>query len=414
MTQVQRTPVFISCILGSFICWYDFIIFGMATAMVFSSVFFADQPFLIPLMVFAVGFAARILGGVIFGHYGDKFGRKNVLFFTLIITALATVGVGLLPSYAQIGIAAPILLICLRLIQGAAMGAEMAATSTVMFEYNQRSTNKGFLNSFLQTGLPLGTIASAAIFALVVSSFDKEVFLDWAWRIPFLLSSLLLIVGVYARMKLLETPEFELMCKQGRRLDNPVGTVIKDHWKKLIWSIGINQAGGVWNYTLTIWGFAYLVNTLSIPRPELTQTLSMVATGAVFLIVFYGWLGDRLGRANLYNIANVGGLILIIPVLTWLGQGEVLLPLLLGYAVVGKLMWAQAPTFFSELFPTEIRQSANGIIFGMTALIGGGVGPLVAQMLFDIDKNIMHVGYLLLAAGLWAVISGIALRKYVK
>ena len=179
-------------------------------------------------------------------------------------------------------------------------------------------------------------------------------------------------------------------------------------------SIGINQAGGVWNYTILIWGFAYLVNTLSIPRPELTQTLSMVATVGVFLIVFYGWLGDRLGRINMFNLSTVGGLILIIPVLTWLSQGEVLLPLILGYAVVGKLMWAQAPTFFSELFPAEVRQSANGIVFGTTALIGGGVGPLAAQMLFDIDKNIMHVGYLLLAAGLWALISGIALRKYVK
>ena len=189
----NKTSAFLSCLLGGLICWYDFVIFGMATAMVFGKLFFTDMSFLVPAMVFAVGFATRPIGSVIFGHLGDKFGRKPVLISTLLLTAVCTVGVGLLPTYEQIGIAAPIALVILRILQTIALGGEWAATSTIMTEYNLESNKRGFWAGMLGSTLLLASVIASAMFTLV-TSFGPDEFMSWGWRVPFLFSGVLLII----------------------------------------------------------------------------------------------------------------------------------------------------------------------------------------------------------------------------
>jgi MHS family shikimate/dehydroshikimate transporter-like MFS transporter len=404
---------FFSCFLGSFICWYDFFIFAIATAMIFSPQFFPGMSFLIPLMVFAVGFFARPVGSMVFGHLGDRYGRKKILLATLLATATATVVIGLLPSYNQIGVLAPVLLILMRVVQTFAFGAELAATSTIMYEYHAEQKNKGMLGSFLSAALPLATVAASLMF-LFANSFGKQEFIEWAWRLPFLFSAVLFVVGFYVRYRLLETPKFTQAKSEKIIKQWPVVTVLKYHWKQLFLAVGISQIGAVWNYTLLIFGFAYLINTLGIPRVTLTETLTWLAAVGVPLMIFFGWLGDRFNRLTLYHISIVAGLIMIIPILNWLSVGNFFWPLLLGYLIIGKLGWAQAPTFYAELFPTEVRQTGVGMIYNLAAVIGGGIAPLIAQMLFDQEKNIMAVGWMLLGFSLLAWVSTLLLKRYYK
>jgi len=404
---------FFSCFLGSFICWYDFFIFAIATAMIFSPQFFPGMSFLIPLMVFAVGFFARPVGSMVFGHLGDRYGRKKILLATLLATATATVVIGLLPSYNQIGVLAPVLLILMRVVQTFAFGAELAATSTIMYEYHAEQKNKGMLGSFLSAALPLATVAASLMF-LFANSFGKQEFIEWAWRLPFLFSAVLFLVGFYVRYRLLETPKFTQAKSEKIIKQWPVVTVLKYHWKQLFLAVGISQIGAVWNYTLLIFGFAYLINTLGIPRVTLTETLTWLAAVGVPLMIFFGWLGDRFNRLTLYHISIVAGLIMIIPILNWLSVGNFFWPLLLGYLIIGKLGWAQAPTLYAELFPTEVRQTGVGMIYNLAAMIGGGIAPLIAQMLFDQEKNIMAVGWMLLGFSLLAWVSTLLLKRYYK
>lgn len=413
MTNQINTSAFNSTFLGSFICWYDFFIFAIATAIVFSPQFFPGMTFLIPITVFAVGFLARPLGSIVFGHFGDRIGRKKILLATLMVTAVSTVGIGLLPSYAQIGILAPILLIALRVMQTFAFGAELAASSTIMYESHSEHTRKGTLGSFLSAALPLATVAAGLMFMLA-HSFGPEAFNDWAWRIPFLASSVLFLVGIYIRLKLNETAQFQQLKSTNQTVRWPVVVVLRYHWKQLLLAVGISQIGAVWNYTLIIFGFAFLVSSLGIPRSELTNTLTVLAALGVPLMIFYGWVGDKFSRLTMYQFSSLVGALLIIPILWWMSVGEYVLPLLFGYLIIGKMGWAQGPTLYAELFPSEVRQTGVGMIYNLAALVGGGIAPLIAQALFNHTNNIMTVGWMLLAFSVIAYLSGMLLKKYYK
>ena len=406
----SKNYVFQSCILGSLICWYDFLIFAAATALVFSKVFFPGMSFIIPLLVFAVGFAARPFGSMFFGHLGDKYGRKPVLLTMLFLTAASTVGIGLLPTYAQIGITAPIALVVLRIIQSAAFGGELASTSTILYEYNKDSDKKGFYGSMLAATLPVATVISSLIFA-AVASLGTETFLDWGWRVPFLASSVLLVLGLYVRLKMLETPEFENIKSQNQTAASPIKTVFKEHWKTISLAIGVHQIGAVWNYVLLIFGFAYMVNALNIPRAELSQTLMYVALVGVFANLLYGWITDQIGGLRLYEVATWIGVAIIVPCLYWISIGNVIWPLLLGYLVVSKMAWAQAPSFLPEIFPAQVRQTGSGMVYNLSTVIGGGLVPIAAQYILEYRNNLYDIGYLMALMSLVALVSAYYLRK---
>lgn len=401
-----------SCVLGATIVWYDFIVFAMATALVFSSVFFTDMSFLVPIMVFSVGFFARPMGSLLFGHLGDRYGRRPVLISTLILTAVSTVLIGVLPSYATAGIAAPIALLALRLIQAFAMGGELASTSTVVTEHNIKSKNIGFIGSILSNSLMLGSILAAGAFTLA-SSFGKEALLDWAWRIPFLLSGVLLAVGIYVRLKVLETPEFLKLVEKNKVDTMPVRTVLRDHWRVVLCGIGMHQLGTVWHYILMVFGFAYMVNQQFATRPELIQLELYFSLIALVLTLIYGWVVDRIGGINLYLISAVMSLLFTIPILHWLEQGNIVMPLIFGWLLVSKTAWPQMPTTLTTMFPAGVRQTGSGLVINLSSTLGGGIAPLIAQMLFESTKDINSLMPLLFGAGVLCVLSILYLKKLV-
>ncbi len=404
--------VLASCVLGATIVWYDFIVFAMATALVFSSVFFTDMSFLVPIMVFSVGFFARPLGSLLFGHLGDRYGRRPVLITTLVLTAVSTVLIGLLPSYAAVGVAAPIALLVLRLVQAFAMGGELASTSTVITEHNIKSKNIGFIGSILSNSLMLGSILAAGAFTLA-SSFGKDALLDWAWRIPFLLSGLLLVVGVYVRLKVLETPEFLELVEKKKVESAPIPTVLRDHWRVILCGIGMHQLGTVWHYILMVFGFAYMVSQQFATRPELIQIELYFSLVALILTLIYGWVVDRIGGINLYLISAVLSLLFTIPILHWLEQGNIIMPLIFGWLLVSKMAWPQMPTTLTTMFPTSVRQTGSGLVINLSSTLGGGIAPLIAQMLFESSKDITSIAPLLLGAGVLAVGSILYLKKLI-
>jgi MFS family permease len=408
VSNTIKKHVLLSCILGNAISMYDFFIFGVATALVFGKLFFPDHGFLIPLLVFAVGFVIRLLGSAVYGHLGDKFGRKKILISTLLLTGGSTVIIGLLPTYETIGIWAPILLIACRVVQTFAFGGEWAAANVMVLEQNSKSPQRGFFGSMVASGFVIATVLSSVMWALV-SSQGQEFLMSWGWRIPFLASGLLLVLGIYARAKLLETPDF-LNNKQNQ-VKSPIVSLFKNHWKMIIPAVGMQQISGAFIYSVSIFGMAYLVSKHGMSRADLNLQWLYIMPVTLASILFFGWLGDKIGRLNVYLIGAVASVAISYPIFHWLSIGNFLLPALFGAAFVSMLFWSQGASFLLEIFPTEVRQTGGGVIFGLGGVVGGGIVPLIAQSLMT-NYGIMSVAYLLLVMSFIALGSVIWLRRY--
>lgn len=400
--------VLISCVLGSTISLYDFLIFGVATALVFGKLFFPEHGFLIPLLVFAVGFIVRPIGAMVYGHLGDKFGRKGILVSTLLLTGMSTVAIGLLPTYESIGIWAPILLILFRIVQTFASGGEWAAASVMMLEQNSKSDKRGFMGSLVSSGLAWALLLSGVAWGWA-SSYGQEFLVTWGWRIPFLFSSVLLVLGVYTRLKVLETPEY-LQIKD-KALKSPLWISFKDHWKMMIPAIGMQQMSGSLVYGITVFGISYLATAHQINRADLNLQWLMLMPVVLVSILFFGWLGDKISRVNVYLIGSVASIALSYPIFYWLGAGNFILPAALGVAITAMMFWAQSSSFLVEIFPIEVRQSGGGVIFGVGGLVGGGIVPLIAQNLMS-NYGIMAVAHLFLIMSIIALLSTLWLRRY--
>ena len=394
--------------LGNAISMYDFFIFGVATALVFGKLFFPDHGFLIPLLVFAVGFVIRLLGSAVYGHLGDKIGRKKILISTLLLTGGSTVAIGLLPTYETIGIWAPILLIACRVVQTFAFGGEWAAANVMVLEQDSKNPRRGFFGSLVASGFVIATVLSSVAWALV-SSQGQEFLMSWGWRLPFLFSGLLLVLGIYARAKVLETPEF--VQNKDNRVKSPIVSLIKNHWKMMIPAIGMQQMSGSFIYGITIFGTAYLVTTHGMNRADLNLEWLMLMPVTLVSILFFGWLGDKIGRVNVYLIGAVASIAVSYPVFYWLSIGNFILPALIGAAIISMLFWSQGASFLLEIFPVEVRQTGGGLVFGLGGVIGGGIVPLIAQSLMA-SYGIMSVAYLMLVMAFITLGSVLWLRRY--
>lgn len=414
MTMDARKYAMISCLIGSIIVWYDFVIFGIATAMVFTKLFFPASGFIMAALVYAVGFFSRPIGSLFFGWLGDKFGRKPTLVASLILTGLVTTAIGLLPTAEAIGAAAGALLFALRFLQTAALGGEWAATATIMTEYNLQSKRRVFFSSLLGLGLPLASIMGTGIFALM-TSFGTEAFMAWGWRVPFLLSVVLLVVGVWARLKMLETPEF-MQAKQKQKLHtNPLGFLVKNYWKRILVSIGVFQIGPVFYHGAVFFGVSYMVGTLGQARGEIMQTWFYFTFLILAIVVFSGWLGDKLGGGAkgglaLYKISAIIGVIGAYPMFVWLGQGWAIGPFLIGASFVGMITWAGAAAWLTESFPTEVRQIGSGLIMTLGAALAG-IWPIVADLILKTTGDIMAVFWIYLFSAVISLICVFCLQK---
>lgn len=298
----------LASMMGTTIEWYDFFLYGTAAALIFNKIFFPSfDPLTGTLAAFAtysVGFFARPLGGVIFGHYGDKIGRKSMLLITLLLMGVPTILIGLIPSYDQIGYWAAVLLVLMRFLQGIAVGGEWGGAVLMAVEHAPEG-KKGFFGSLPQAGVAPGLILSSLAMGAVAGLPEQDM-LSWGWRLPFLASVVLLAVGWFIRVKVAESPDFERMREQGAKVEVPVAEVLKHHRRALWTVVGARLAEVTWFYTVVTFSLAYATGTLGIPRSVMLDATIWGAALALFTMPLFGMLGDRVGHKWVFMAGSVG------------------------------------------------------------------------------------------------------------
>ena len=384
-TQSIGTIAFAGTV-GTIVEWYDFIIYGTAAALVFNKLFFPNVDprigTLAALGTFAVGFLARPIGGAIFGHFGDRLGRKSMLMITMVTMGLATAAIGVLPTYAQIGIWAPILLVLLRVIQGIALGGEWGGASLMVLEHAP-ANRRGLFGSLVQVGFPIGLVAASVVFSTVASLPDAD-FKSWGWRIPFLISVLLVGIGIFVRARLPETPVFEQIKKRGQIVRTPLLEMILKNPRSFLIAVGLKLSEVSWVYMLTVFVVVYATTKLGLSKPLMLNAISLAALLELVTIPLFGHLSDIYGRRALY-FAGVAFTIIFAFPLFWLlnmgSPGIVILTVVIALNLGHGLMFAPESTYFPELFGANVRYSGASLGFQVSAAIGGGFAPVIAAAL---------------------------------
>jgi MFS transporter, MHS family, shikimate and dehydroshikimate transport protein len=373
-------------VIGTMIEWYDFLIYGTAAALVFNKLFFPSfDPFVGTLAAFAtyaVGFVARPLGGAIFGHFGDRVGRKSMLIITMIVMGLGTFLIGCLPTYQQIGIWAPIALITLRLLQGVGIGGEWGGAVLMVIEHAKHG-QRGFLGSLVQVGFPLGVASSVGVF-LALTPMPEAQFLSWGWRLPFLISIVLVAVGLFIRLRLSETPAFERIRREDGLARAPLFEVIARTPKAFFAAVGLKISEVAWVYVLTVFSIVYATGKLGLPRPLILNGIMLAALLEILTIPMFGALSDRVGRKALYVAGAILSAIAAFPVFLLLQTKDptiVIATLMVAMNITHGMMFGPQAAYIPELFGTRIRYSGASLGCQISAAISGGFSPIIAASL---------------------------------
>lgn len=379
----------ISSMVGTTIEWYDFFIYGAAAALIFNKLFFPNLDPLTGVLAafatYAVGFIGRPLGGLVFGHFGDKIGRKSMLLLTLMLMGIPTVLIGLLPTYESIGYWAAIGLVILRFIQGMAMGGEWGGAVLMAVEHAPEG-KKGFWGSLPQASTG-GGLMLASIALGLVSLLPEQALFSWGWRIPFLASIILLVVGWYIRVKVPESPDFEKVKQQAEAVKVPALQVFKQHPKQLISIIVARAAENAWFYIASTFTLAYTTTQLGIARQEIL--FATICGAAVILVMtpLCGHLSDKVGQRNMFMFGLCVLALYCYPFFNMLNSKDPVLvwaAIVLAIGVVFPLMYAPQAQLFARQFPAEIRYSGISISVQLAGVVGGGLAPLIATKLLSV------------------------------
>ncbi|MDH0565159.1 MFS transporter [Acinetobacter courvalinii] len=379
----------ISSMVGTTIEWYDFFIYGAAAALIFNKLFFPNLDPLTGVLAafatYAVGFIGRPLGGLVFGHFGDKIGRKSMLLLTLMLMGIPTVLIGLLPTYESIGYWAAIGLVILRFIQGMAMGGEWGGAVLMAVEHAPEG-KKGFWGSLPQASTG-GGLMLASIALGLVSLLPEQALFSWGWRIPFLASIILLVVGWYIRVKVPESPDFEKVKQQAEAVKVPALQVFKQHPKQLISIIVARAAENAWFYIASTFTLAYTTTQLGIARQEIL--FATICGAAVILVMtpLCGHLSDKVGQRNMFMFGLCVLALYCYPFFSMLNSKDPVLvwtAIVLAIGVVFPLMYAPQAQLFARQFPAEIRYSGISISVQLAGVVGGGLAPLIATKLLSV------------------------------
>ncbi|HEX6409230.1 MAG TPA: MFS transporter [Sphingomicrobium sp.] len=415
-----KTPlrrVVMASLIGTTIEWYDFFLYGSAAALVFNKLFFPEfDPLtgtLLAFATYALGFVARPVGGIVFGHFGDRIGRKRLLMLSLILMGVATVLIGLLPTYAQIGIWAPLALIALRLVQGFAVGGEWGGAVLMAAEHGD-AARRGFWASWPQAGVPAGNLLAAAVLAIMAVVQTEADFLAWGWRVPFVLSALLVVVGWYIRNRVSESPMFEKELDEAEAPPKvPAMEVLRERPKALVLGAGLRVGENISYYILTVFSLTYLVDVSHQSRSLALNALLIGAAVQFFAIPLFALLSDRIGRRPVYAFGAFGLAAWCFVMFGLLGSGDnvsIVLALVVGLVLHGAMYGPQA-AFITELFPTRIRYSGVSLAYQLTSIVAGSLAPIIALWLYKQYDSATPVAVYVGAACLISGVSALLARE---
>ena len=414
--------VVFASLVGTAVEWYDFFLYGSAAALVFGTLFFPEaDPVNATLLAFgtyAVGFAARPLGGIVFGHFGDRVGRKKMLIAALMLMGVATFAIGLLPTYASIGIAAPILLLVCRLAQGFAVGGEWGGAVLMAAEHGDEA-RRGFWSSWPQAGVPLGNLlATGVLFVLAAVQTDAD-FEAWGWRIPFLLSAVLVLIGLYVRLQIEESPVFkeahaEIEEKKQAESHMPLMEVIRTYPKEVLIAMGMRMAENISYYIFTIVVLAYATDFLGVSTDLILKMLLIGAAIQFFMVPALGALSDRVGRRPLYLAGAVGVGVwsfVFFDLIESQSSGQVLLAVVVGL-FFHSLMYAPQAAFFSELFGTSVRYTGASVGYQLASIFAGALAPIIATAILKAnDGDPTGIGIYVAIASVISVIAVLVAKE---
>src|SRR5436190_11076031 len=385
--RTQRLRAIVASTVGTTIEWYDFFLYGTAAALVFPKVFFpGSSPYSGILLSFGtqfVGFAARPIGAAIFGHYGDRIGRKATLISTLLLMGIATFLMGLLPSYAAIGAAAPILLVILRIAQGIGVGGEWGGSVLMSMEWGKQRW-RGFMASWPQVGVPIGLLLSTGMVKLM-SGVAGSGFDTWGWRVPFLLSIVLVGIGLYVRLRVQESPSFSQLKRQNAIVRRPVWQVIKEQPREIITSAFVRMSEQAPFYLFVTFVLTYGTDHLGLSKDSLLNNTLVAAAIGLFSVPFFGYLSDLIGRRLMYGIGIVCIGLYAFPYFGLLNTkvaGLVLLAIVLSL-VFHDMQYGPQAALIAESFGPSLRYSGAGLGYQLASVIAGGPAPLIATKILQ-------------------------------
>jgi MFS family permease len=406
---------YIASLTGTSLEYYDFAIYSVASALVFPKIFFPGNDEFVGLLLsfsaFAVGYLARPIGGVVFGRLGDKIGRKHVLVVTLLLIGIATVLIGLLPDYSVIGVAAPTILVLLRLAQGIGVGGEWGGAVLLSSEFGD-ARKRGFWSSAAQIGPPAGNLMANGVLAVLAASLSTEAFLSWGWRVAFLASALLVVFGLVIRLKLEETPVFKAIKAHGEQPKAPITEVFRKEPRALVAAALSRVCPDVLYALFTVFVAVYATKELGMTTGNVLTAILIGSAFQLFLIPLAGALTDRFNRRLVYGIAAVGTA-LYIPLFFLMIEGKSVLMLTIG-VVIGlafhAFMYGPQAAYITEQFPARLRYAGSSLAYTLAGVIGGAVAPLIFTALYAASGDWFLIAVYLLVASAVTVV-GLALGR---
>jgi MFS family permease len=398
----KANSVAMACLVGTSIEWYDFFIYGTASALFLPKLFFPSvDPIagtLLSYSTFMLAFIVRPIGGLIFGHFGDRVGRKALLVATIILMGVATTMIGLLPTYASVGVAAPLLLVLLRVLQGVSVGGEYGGAVLMAVEHSE-SDRLGYYGSWVQMGSPAGLILANAVF-LIITQLSDSVVLSWGWRIPFLLGSVLLVVGLVIRLGISESPRFEEVKRQGAIEKVPALVVLRHYAGQVMLTAAAYVGTGVVFYGSSIFGLTYGVSKLGFTKSEVLSFVLIGQVLAFFAMPAFATLSDKIGHKTVFLASQVGMGVFVFPWLWLYGSGSFV------WGLVGFLLlyvpysasYGTMATFFAKVYETRIGYSGLSLGYQLGTVFGSGFAPIIALWLLNTTGTITAVGFYMIGA----------------